>query len=126
MKSSIFWDIELLKVNGRFGGTCRLHLQGQRISQARNKREAGRNMEAICSSETPADFQRTTRPYNPGDRTLRILRSLLSLLELIITECKSVKISHTKFQQNLWKGLLGIWKSLFKAMQTIAYCGFTG
>jgi hypothetical protein len=30
MKSSVFWDItpcSLLKVNRRFGGTCRLHLQ---------------------------------------------------------------------------------------------------
>jgi hypothetical protein len=30
----------LLKANRRFGGTCRLHLQGRRISQARNKRES--------------------------------------------------------------------------------------
>jgi hypothetical protein len=43
MKSSIFWDItpySPLKVNRRLGGTCRLHLQGRRINQARNKREA--------------------------------------------------------------------------------------
>jgi hypothetical protein len=42
MKSSAFWDItpcSLLKVNWRFGGTCRIHLQGQKISQARNQRE---------------------------------------------------------------------------------------
>jgi hypothetical protein len=35
MKSSIFWDIppwSTLKVNRRFGGTSRLHLQGRRIS----------------------------------------------------------------------------------------------
>jgi hypothetical protein len=38
MKGSIFWDIMLylLKVNQHSGGTCHLHLQGQRISQARN------------------------------------------------------------------------------------------
>jgi hypothetical protein len=39
----VFWDITLrspLKVNQRFGGTCRLHLQGRRISQERNKRES--------------------------------------------------------------------------------------
>jgi hypothetical protein len=30
-----------LKVNRCFGGTCRLRLQGRRISQARNQREAG-------------------------------------------------------------------------------------
>jgi hypothetical protein len=43
-KSSIFWDITScspLKVNRRFGKSCRLHLQGRRIRQARNQREAG-------------------------------------------------------------------------------------
>jgi hypothetical protein len=37
--NSIFWDITLcstLKANRHFGGLCCLHLQGQRISQARN------------------------------------------------------------------------------------------
>jgi hypothetical protein len=45
MKISTFWDIILcspLKVNRRFGGTCRLHLQGRRISQERNEYEADR------------------------------------------------------------------------------------
>jgi hypothetical protein len=44
MKSSIFWDTRpsiSLKVNRRFGGTCRLNIQGQRKRQARNQREAG-------------------------------------------------------------------------------------
>jgi hypothetical protein len=38
MKSTVFWDITMcspLKVNRRFGGTYRLHLQGRRIIQAR-------------------------------------------------------------------------------------------
>jgi hypothetical protein len=42
MKSTIFWDItpcSPLKVNRRFGGTYRLHLQGRRISRAGNQRE---------------------------------------------------------------------------------------
>jgi hypothetical protein len=35
MKSSVFWDIYViprspLNVNRRFGGTCRLHIQGRR------------------------------------------------------------------------------------------------
>jgi hypothetical protein len=37
LKSSFFWDITScspLKVNRHFGGTCHLHLQGQRISHA--------------------------------------------------------------------------------------------
>jgi hypothetical protein len=43
MKSSIFWDITRcspLKVNQRFGETCRLHLQGLGISKARNQRKS--------------------------------------------------------------------------------------
>jgi hypothetical protein len=43
LKSSIFWDItscSQLKMNRRFGGSCRIHIQGRRISQARNQREA--------------------------------------------------------------------------------------
>jgi hypothetical protein len=39
MKSTIFWDItpcSSLSVNRRFGGTYRLHLQGQKIRRARN------------------------------------------------------------------------------------------
>jgi hypothetical protein len=30
------------------------------------------NMEAICSSETSVDFQRTTRRYIPEDSTLQL------------------------------------------------------
>jgi hypothetical protein len=44
MKSSVLGDITPhipLKVNWRFGGICRLHLQGKRISQEKNQREAG-------------------------------------------------------------------------------------
>jgi hypothetical protein len=40
--TKVVWDIapcSPLKVNRRFGGTCRLHLQGRRISRARNQRE---------------------------------------------------------------------------------------
>jgi hypothetical protein len=45
MKSSVFWDVRpcsLLKVSQSFGGTRHLHLQGQRISQARNQQVASR------------------------------------------------------------------------------------
>jgi hypothetical protein len=43
VKSSFSWDITPngpLKVNRLFGGTCPFHLQGRRISQARNQRES--------------------------------------------------------------------------------------
>jgi hypothetical protein len=42
-ESSVFRDTTLfnpLKVNRRFGGTCRLYLQGSRISRARNQHES--------------------------------------------------------------------------------------
>jgi hypothetical protein len=42
MNTYIVWDImpcSPLKVNRRFGRTCRLHLQGQTISQVRNQSE---------------------------------------------------------------------------------------
>jgi hypothetical protein len=76
--SSIFWDLtpcSPLKVNRRFGGTFRFHVQGRRISQVRNQREAGSKHSSalkkkICSSETSVDFQQTTRFYISDDRTL--------------------------------------------------------
>jgi hypothetical protein len=43
MKNSVFCDISLcssLNVNWHVGGTCRLHLQGQRISHAGNQCES--------------------------------------------------------------------------------------
>jgi hypothetical protein len=98
MKSPVFWDItpcRPLKVNGRFGETCTLHLQGRRISQASNQREACSKlatwyfllatfftlisclaysstlmMQMTCSSETSVNFKRTTRRYIPENRTL--------------------------------------------------------
>jgi hypothetical protein len=43
LKCSVLWDImcNLLKVTWRFGGTCHLHLQGGRLSHARNQPKAG-------------------------------------------------------------------------------------
>jgi hypothetical protein len=95
MKSIIFWDITQyspLSVNRRFGGTYRLHLQGQR--NAFSKEPASNclppachllarwflaeiisltlEMEAISSSETSVGTQRTTRHYIVEDGTLHI------------------------------------------------------
>jgi hypothetical protein len=71
-----------LKVNRRFEGTYRLHHQGRRICRARNQSERWQaevvsclaysstlKTEAICSSETSVDFQRTTRRYISEDKT---------------------------------------------------------
>jgi hypothetical protein len=52
--------LEPVESHPTFRGTCYLHLQGRRISQAKNKRE----------TETSVDFQRTTRRYIPEDGTL--------------------------------------------------------
>jgi hypothetical protein len=56
MKSTVFCDImpcSLLKFKRRFGGKCK--------------------MEAICSSETSVDCQRTSQRYIPEDRSLQII-----------------------------------------------------
>jgi hypothetical protein len=68
IKSPMFWDktsCSPLKVNRIFRGTCRLHLQGCGVSQARNHHGAGAalKIEAICSSDMSVDFQRITRRY---------------------------------------------------------------
>jgi hypothetical protein len=63
-----------------------LHLEGRRINQAGNQREAGSKpnwspysstlkMEEICSSETSVDFQRTTRRVIPKDKAQDIRKS---------------------------------------------------
>jgi hypothetical protein len=42
MNSYLLWNITPygpFEVNWRFGGTCRLHLQGRKISRARNQHE---------------------------------------------------------------------------------------
>jgi hypothetical protein len=59
MKISVFSEImqsTSLKINRRFGGICRLHVE---------------KTEAVCSSETLVDFQRNRRRYVPEDRNLK-------------------------------------------------------
>jgi hypothetical protein len=54
MKSSIFWDTppcSPLEVNWCFRGTCNLHLQGPRTSQARIHNES-RRQAVLCSPLT--------------------------------------------------------------------------
>jgi hypothetical protein len=78
MKSYVLWDITSCspsKANWRFGGTCRLHLQGQRISQALCfmlvsclAHSSTLKMEGACFSQTSVDFQRTTRHSSSDDR----------------------------------------------------------
>jgi hypothetical protein len=71
MKSSVFWDITQcspLKVNRCVWGICRLHLQGWRISQARNQCES--RWQAYLCYETSVDIKRTARRYVPEDRAL--------------------------------------------------------
>jgi hypothetical protein len=70
MRNFIFRDItpcSPLKINGRLGGTCCFHLQCRRISQARNQHKVGSKQS--FPPETSVDLQRTTRCYNPADKT---------------------------------------------------------
>jgi hypothetical protein len=64
MPSTVFWDITLcspLKVNRRFGGTHRLHLQGRRISRARNQHE-NRWQAEITRCHIPEDSNNRNHP----------------------------------------------------------------
>jgi hypothetical protein len=84
LASSVLWNItpcSPLKVTRSLGGTYRLHLQGERISQIRNQREIKWQAEAIftlvsslaypstlkmqtkCSSEKSVAFQQTRWHY---------------------------------------------------------------
>jgi hypothetical protein len=80
MENSVFWVITLcssLKVNGRFRGTCHLHLQSRRLQHEAGSRQSSSlaysstlKMKETCSSETSVDFKRTTRRCIPEDTTL--------------------------------------------------------
>jgi hypothetical protein len=70
MKSPISWAItpcNSLKFNRCFVRICRLHLQGRRISQARNRRESRKKsyskMQAKYSSETLVDFSKKYKAF---------------------------------------------------------------
>jgi hypothetical protein len=87
MKSSTFWDVtpcSLLKVNWCFGRICCLHLQGRKISEAKNQQSL---LPASCwflarlilrpwrwrrhvPPKRQFDFQQNTWCYIPEDRTL--------------------------------------------------------
>jgi hypothetical protein len=89
LKSIIFWDMtpcSPLHVSRRFGGTYRLHLQGRRNKFSKKPAchllarwfaepvSSTLKMEAICSSETSVETQRTTRRHIPEDDTLHYHR----------------------------------------------------
>jgi hypothetical protein len=64
LKSSIFWDTapcSPLKVNQHLGRTYLLHLQGRRISWARNQRES--RLQAEPHAFTLVSFQLILRPW---------------------------------------------------------------
>jgi hypothetical protein len=87
-KSSVFWDVTIrsaLKVSQRFGGTCHLHFQGQRVKQVRNLYEAG-------SMHVPLKCQLT---YN------RLHGALSQMIELFITV--AVTTSNPLYFNKLWE-----------------------
>jgi hypothetical protein len=107
MKITVFWDIipcSPLKVNRRFGGTDRFHLEGCRISRTRNQRESrwqALKMEAICSSETSVDFQRNTRRYITEESTIHNhccenLKSYMEFFMFYVDELEAAKCWGTK------------------------------
>jgi hypothetical protein len=74
LKGIIFWDMtpcSPLSFNRRFGGTCNLLARwfAEPISSTLN-------MEAISSSKTSVETQRTTRRHIPEDDTLQMHKCL--------------------------------------------------
>jgi hypothetical protein len=70
------WPHNPLKVTWHSGGIGRLHLQGWRISRAR---DLTLQIEKTSYSETPVDLQRTTWRCIPEDRTLCIWLSCIEI-----------------------------------------------
>jgi hypothetical protein len=87
----IFWEVVGLEWGPQLRSyleetvAARLHFQSQRINQrmkpleALNKHTSALQKTETRSSETSIEFQRTTRRYIPGDRTL------LNLWETLLT-----------------------------------------
>jgi hypothetical protein len=86
-----------MKINWCFRRICRPHLQGRRISQARNQREVAElcltysltlKMEMTCFSEMSVDFQWTTGHYTPEGRTPHSFKIFSFTLILVTYNCK--------------------------------------
>jgi hypothetical protein len=110
--SSVFSDISLfslLIVSWLFRGICYPHLQGWRISQARNQHEAGRKksftyfltqkLEAKCSFEMLVDLQQTNGVMSQKmdffiTATVRISNPISAALPTT-TRCKDPKADST-------------------------------
>jgi hypothetical protein len=74
---AFFWDVtqySQLKVNRRFGGTWRLHLQGRRISQARNQSEAGKSYMIKLYFEFMQNSRHISLPISVGNLTSMLVQ----------------------------------------------------
>jgi hypothetical protein len=98
LDSIIFWDMtpcSLLSFNKRFGGTYRLHLPPGCLLVFSEPIPSTLKMEAICSSETVVETQRTIRHHIPEVDTLhnhgsKNLKSynISSCLFIALSECR--------------------------------------
>jgi hypothetical protein len=135
-----FCPFSLLKVNRRFGGTCRLHRQDWRIIPTRNQREnlpptltpvsclayySILKTESTCSSETSVDSQRTTRRYVPEDKSsstavaLNVLGWCVSWritgarLAWLSTEILCKHGDGAKLWRKIWDSQVGVYEDFF-------------
>jgi hypothetical protein len=98
-----------LERNRCFGGTCRLHLQSQRIIQARKHRESRWKVEMLRLFFNPerggdifhrnvVDFQRTALRFLTEEGTL--LNQSFKYLKFLILKCfKSIKLVSLRLKE---------------------------
>jgi hypothetical protein len=124
----------------RFGGTYRLQLHGQsRPLLARwflaEFISSTLKIEALCSSETSVDTQRTTRYYIPEDGTLYIFICFIWVSDLVLASWYSWSPSHIftlsspsssymALRPISGLGLL-LWRSLILHLQTVGRTPWT-
>jgi hypothetical protein len=123
VKSSVFYDImpcSLLKISCHFGGTCFLHIQGGRVSQARSQMKYAATLNGIGGVVTQKiEFLITTavRTSNPTPSNLITCvcicnwNSVLLKVLYFSVEWRWYNLCFVETNCTLWHSHIFIWHS---------------
>jgi hypothetical protein len=92
MKSSTFWNLtpcSPLEVNQQFEETCRHHLQGGKVSQARTQQEGGKKQSLLITDNGGYIFLRNIDLLSTGNTALYARGYLKSSYTIILFLCYS-------------------------------------